>query len=224
MQGADSFLRNEVSGLEPGNNILRWTIRKNNCLSSDDVVIRSNKPTNASAGNNTIVCIDSIILSANKPNAALGEFARWTVMNGSGNITDTTLNNSWVKRLAQGVNVLRWTINNNGCISYDDVEINYAYFKSDAGSDITTCDNHVILNANNPSVGTGEWSIIGGSGTALFVNSTSPNSEVKNLDQGTNILRWTIRNYSCVSTDEVNIINNAPSVAFAGGDQSLCLN
>lgn len=224
MQGAGSFNQNEVSGLAPGNNILRWTIRQNNCSSYDDVIIISHKPTTASAGNNTIVCTDSIILSANKPNTSLGEFARWTVMNGSGNIVDTTLNNSWVKRLAQGNNVLRWTINNNGCISYDDVEINFAFVKADAGTDVVTCDNHLILNANNPSVGTGEWSIIGGSGTALFVNPNSPNSEVRNLDQGTNILRWTIRNYSCISTDEVNILNNAPSVAFAGGDQSLCTN
>lgn len=222
--GAGSFSGNQVTGLAPGNNILRWTIRNNNCTSYDDVIITSHKPTAANAGANSVVCVDSLFMSANKPNASLGETAKWSIMNGSGIIADTSLNTTLVKRIAQGVNVLRWTINNNGCISYDDVEVNYAYVMADAGINITTCDNHIILNANNPTVGTGEWSVIGGSGTALFVNPNSPNTEVKNLDQGTNILRWTIRNYTCVSTDEVNIINNAPSASFAGGDQSLCTN
>jgi gliding motility-associated-like protein len=222
--GSGSFTNNQVTALAPGKNTLKWTIRNNNCTSSDIVDIISHKPTTANAGNNTIVCSDSLFLSANKANSTQGETASWSVMNGAGTLVDSSINTTIIKRLAQGVNVLRWTINNNGCISYDDVEINYASVKSVAGEDIKTCLDHVILNANNPSVGTGEWSVIGGSGTAVFVNSTSANSEVKNLDQGKNILRWTIRNFSCISTSELTVTNNAPSVAFAGGDQNLCVN
>jgi gliding motility-associated-like protein len=224
MGGSGSFNGNEVTGLAPGINALRWTIRKNNCSSRDDVQIISHKPTPASAGFNTVVCIDSLYLSANKVNSGLGEFGRWTVMNGAGNFADTTLNTSLIRKLAQGKNVLRWTINNNGCLSYSEIEVNYAFIKSAAGSNITTCDDHVLLNANNASIGIGEWSVIGGSGSAIFVDPTSPNSEVKNLDKGNNILRWTIRNYSCVSTSEMTITNNSPSDAFAGGDQNLCTN
>jgi gliding motility-associated-like protein len=224
VSGSGRFNNNEVTGLARGKNILRFTIRKNNCSSYDDMVVISNKPTTASAGLNTIVCVDSINLSANKANAAIGEFGRWSILNGSGQISDSTLNTSMVKRLAEGVNVLRWTINNNGCISSSEVQINYAYVNSVAGISRVTCDNHIILNANNPSLGKGEWSVVGGSGTAVFTDPFSPNTEVKNLDQGKNILRWTITNFSCQSSSEVIMTNNAPSEAFAGGDQSLCVN
>lgn len=224
VSGSGSFTNNQVTGLARGTNILRYTIRKNNCSSYDDMVVVSNKPTTASAGLNTIVCVDSLYLSANKANTAIGEYGRWSILNGSGQISDSTLNTSMIKRLAQGVNVLRWTINNHGCISSSEVQVNYAYVNSLAGTDRVTCENHIILNANNPSVGKGEWSVVGGSGTAVFTDPFSPNTEVKNLDQGKNILRWTISNFSCQSSSEVIITNNAPSVAFAGGDQSLCVN
>jgi gliding motility-associated-like protein len=224
LSGSGSFSNNQVSGLAPGDNKLRWTITNYNCSSYDDVVITSYKPTSSNAGNDMIICTDSLVLSANKANTLIGEKGHWSVMNGAGIIVDTTLNTSLVKSLAQGVNILRWTIDNHGCTSNDNVEINYAFVKANAGLDVTTCDNALQMNANNPSVGIGEWSIIGGSGTALFVNSNSPNSEVKNLDKGTNTLRWTIRNYTCTSTDEVNVINNSPSTSFAGGDQNLCGN
>jgi gliding motility-associated-like protein len=224
VSGSGKFSNNEVTGLASGQNVLRWKITKNNCSSYDDMIVISHKATKASAGLNTVVCVDSLFLAANKANASIGEFGRWTIMNGSGQISDTTLNTSLVKRLAQGVNVLRWTINNNGCLSYSDVQVNYAQVKSDAGPSILTCDNHVILNANNPTLGVGEWSVVGGSGSAVFTDPNSPNTEVKNLDQGANILKWTINNFSCYSSSEVVITNNAPSVAFAGGDQSLCVN
>jgi gliding motility-associated-like protein len=224
VSGSGNFVNNRVSNLAPGKNTLKWTIRNNNCTSSDNVEIISHKPTDANAGNNTIVCTDSLFLSANQAITSRGELAYWTIMNGSGILADSSYNKSLIKRLALGVNVLRWTINNNGCISYDDVEINYAFVQSNAGTNADICDNHIILNANNPSVGIGEWSVIGGSGTAVFVNQNSPNSEVKNLDQGKNILRWTIRNLTCISATEVTITNNAPSTAFAGGDQNLCTN
>jgi gliding motility-associated-like protein len=224
ISGSGRFINNDVSGLASGINTLRWTIHKNNCSSHDDVVITSHKPTTASAGFNTVVCVDSLFLSANRPNTSLGEFARWSVMNGSGTFADTTLNTSLIKRLASGTNVLRWTINNTGCISYAEVEVNYAFIKSIAGTPITTCDDHILMNANNPGTGSGEWSIIGGSGSALFVNPSGPNTEVKNLDKGNNILRWTIRNFSCISTSETTVTNNSPSDAFAGGDQNLCTN
>lgn len=220
--GSGKFTGNDVSGLAQGKNTLRWTIHQNNCSSSDDVNIISYKPTPANAGFNTVVCVDSLFLSANKVNTFLGESGKWKVMNGAGIITDSALNTSLVKRLAPGKNVLRWTITNHGCISSADVEVNYAFIKSIAGTDIVTCDDHVILNANNPGIGTGEWSVVGGSGTAVFVSPSSPNTEVQNLDKGKNILRWTIRNYTCVSNSEVSITNNSPSEAFAGGDDAVC--
>lgn len=223
-EGAGIFLGNKVMGLAQGNNILRWTIRKNNCISFDDVKITSNKPTKARAGSDAVVCIDSVYLAGNKANTALGEISFWSVMSGSGTLVSPSLNTSLIRGLGDGTNILRWTIKNNECISYSDVKINYAFIKSDAGADVTTCDDYVSLNANNPGIGQGEWTILGSSGSALFTDSKSANTEVKNLDKGKNILRWTIRNLTCVSTDHVTITNNAPSISYAGGDQSICTN
>src|SRR5690606_29610837 len=75
--------------------------------------------------------------------------------------------------------------------------------------------------ADEPSLGTGLWSLIAGSGT--FTNSSNPISEVSNLDFGINTFRWTITNGTCTSFDEVTIFRDSlPSSAIAGDDQQIC--
>ena len=79
------------------------------------------------------------------------------------------------------------------------------------------------LAANAPTTGTGTWTIVSGAGGS-FVNANSPTTVFNGVSGTTYVLRWTISNGVCTSTnDNVKIIfNTPPTVATAGADQTLC--
>lgn len=65
--------------------------------------------------------------------------------------------------------------------------------------------------ANNPSTGTGQWTVIGGSG-----NFTTPNNsvtEVTDLGPGLNTFRWSLLIDGCTSYDDVSVTYDVPPVA-----------
>jgi hypothetical protein len=70
----------------------------------------------------------------------------------------------------------RWTITNGTCTSsFDDVIIKNDALPttSNAGSDITNCSGSFTLAGNNPTTGTGVWSLVSGLATI-----TTPSSNV----------------------------------------------
>ena len=91
---------------------------------------------------------------------------------------------------------------------------------ADAGIDTTICGNTITLNANTPSAGTGQWSVI--EGNATISNSSSPNAQALNLSPGENTFVWTVteNNQSASDTVTITVIDVAP--AFAGEDQIIC--
>ncbi|MGC4021641.1 MAG: hypothetical protein QM734_06715 [Cyclobacteriaceae bacterium] len=99
---------------------------------------------------------------------------------------------------------------------------------SAAGPDQTQCNNgSFTLAGNNPTTGTGAWSIIGSANGASITSPTSFNSTVTGLTSGNNVtLRWTISNGACTaSIDDVLLTNDAlPTTANAGGDINQCNN
>uniref|UniRef100_UPI00404A56C0 fibronectin type III domain-containing protein n=1 Tax=Flavobacterium sp. TaxID=239 RepID=UPI00404A56C0 len=91
---------------------------------------------------------------------------------------------------------------------------------SNAGSDQSIIDGDVItLAANNPTVGSGTWSIVSGPSTdvAQFGNATVYNTSFnQNGGMGTYVLRWTITNGVCSdSTSDVSI--TIEPVKWSGG-------
>jgi len=217
--GSASFSGNEATNLAIGPNILRWTIVSNSCSSYDDVTITNNEPSNANAGANKVICYDSIYLAANTPIVGTGI---WTIQSGSATILDVNDPTSKVTDLNQGINVFRWTITYNGCTKYDEVTINNAFIEATTGLDQEICSETTILEANSPDAGAGTWSVLGGSGAAIFDDLHQPDTRVSGLDKGANILRWTITNESCVSYSDVVITNNLPTEAFAGPNEAIC--
>ncbi len=113
------------------------------------------------------------------------------------------------------------------CVSVSsavNVTIDDAPSISVAGSNQTVCEGATInLSANNPTIGTGIWSKVAGTGS---VDNTSSNTTtVSGITAGTSsTFRWTIGNGSCPDeTDEVIVtVDAAPSTAMAGSDQSVC--
>jgi len=76
---------------------------------------------------------------------------------------------------------------------------------------------NTVLAANAPSSGTGNWSVISGTGT--FANSSSPTTSVTGLSAGANVFEWTITSGPCgssVSTVTISV-GIAPVVQTISG-------
>lgn len=223
VEGKAKFSGNFATELAQGRNVFAWIIRGSTptCFTRDEVVVINNEPSEAYAGGDKDICTTETNLSARAPLNGVG---RWTLIHGSGIIADEFDRSTKVTGLALGSNRFRWTVDNNGCTSSDEVEINNNYIQAVAGADkhITQCVDTLLLAANNPSPGVGTWGVKGGSGKATFVDPNDPNTVVRSLDRGDNIITWTVVHKGCPSVDEMIITNNAPSVANAGGNQSLC--
>ncbi len=219
IKGSAFFSGNKAYNLAMGDNDLRWLIVNNGCNNADTVRITSNKPTTSYTGEDKSVCVDSIFLPGNTPTNGTGI---WTMLSGSGVIADEYEPTSKVTNLAAGQNRFRWTITYNNCASFSETDINYNFIQAQAGDGQTLCGEKASLNANDAGMGIGLWSVVGGSGSANFVNPNQSNTDVINLDNGVNTLRWTITNSGCVSYDNVVITNDMPTVANAGSDRSVC--
>ena len=203
---------------------LAWTISNGPCtVSSDNVVInRDANPTPANAGPNQTVCSSSATLAGNTPSVGTGQ---WSLVGGSGSITTPSSPTSGVTGLGLGSNTFRWTITNGVCPpSTDDVVItrDQEPTTANAGPDQAICDDSTDLAGNSPTVGSGTWSLIGGSGTITNVND--PTTSVTNLGVGTDTFAWTITNGVCPpSSDTVFITSDLnPTPANAGPDQTIC--
>lgn len=210
-----------VRNLEQGQNLLTWTIDHKGCKSVSIVSITNNNPTTAFAGVNDATCENFYILAGNIP--VVGT-ASWTIREGGGDFSSYTDPSARVDNLKFGTNIFRWTIQNENCVSFADVKIEFNRIDAFAGNDRTICASEVVLEANSALPGLGSWSVPGGQGSAAFDNFSNPTTRVSNLRRGQNLLRWTINNKGCITQDDVIITNNLPSDAYAGNNQMLCVN
>jgi hypothetical protein len=106
---------------------------------------------------------------------------------------------------------------------YATVTVNPAPTTAAAGVDQSKCNTATFtLEGNNPTVGTGAWTLV--IGTATITTPTSNTSGVTGVTAGTSAtLRWTISNGSCTSTDDVVLTNNTvPSAPTGSSSQSFC--
>lgn len=223
MSGAATFAdpnnyQTTVSNLAGGPNVLRWTITQGTCVSYDEVIITSNLPVNVFAGNDQVACSDTAVLSANPPSLGSGQ---WSIISGAGSFANRYLYNTAVRNLGQGDNVFRWTVSSSDCHVSDTVVIRSSIpTTSIAGASQILCADSTVLGGNTPSNGTGSWSIV--SGSVQFENINTPNTKVRNISRGVNILAWVIDKDGCQSSSQMTITNNQPSTPFAGYDRDLC--
>ena len=88
--------------------------------------------------------------------------------------------------------------------------------------------NNTFLIGNDPTPGTGYWTIVSGLGMPMVFPPSGSTAIAFNLITSNTpyIFKYTIVNSSsnCSSTDTVSVYNyTAPSAAYAGADQQLCL-
>ncbi len=219
-----------VTGVTTGTYVFRWTVSNGTCTPSiSDVTITNySLPTVANAGSNQSICSSSVTMNANTP--ATGNIGTWSQISGpnTANIVNINQKNTIINNLVQGTYVFRWTITNGTCTpSTSDVTINVFENPtvSNAGTNQTLCSaSSVTLNGNQPTIGTGTWSLVSGPNTPSFDNVSLYNTTVNNLTVGTYVFKWTISNGVCTpSSSQVTIINNpSPTTANAGISQNLC--
>ena len=208
-----------VEGLSHmSDNVLKWTINHKSCRSTDKVTIENNSPGIVYAGEDNQVCDDEYYLKAN-PNY-IGE-GKWEALSGGADILKDSSANTKVTDMGLGRNTFRWSVSRNGCVKYDDVTIyNNLPVQAYAGESDTICTTSTTMHAEEPPFGTGQWTVVAGSGE--FENDTVFNTTVSNLSQGANTFKWTVYNGRCSTSDEVTIVVNRPNVPRAGADQSIC--
>ncbi|UII20009.1 T9SS type A sorting domain-containing protein [Fulvivirga ligni] len=182
--------------------------------------------TTSAAGNDQIVCNATATITGNAVDAT-DEVGQWTLVSGSGTISNANSRTTTLSNLSVGANVFRWTITQEyGCTSSDDVIITRLDVTSaDAGSDQIVCSSSASLSANAPGTGEkGSWSVVSGSGT--FSNINSRTSSVSDLSEGDNEFRWTIEDTgeNCSKPDAVKITYINTTAAQAGEDLYLCSN
>src|SRR6202007_2628259 len=93
-----------------------WTIYDNPCIPSSSTValIVKDVPTVSNAGPSQTLCISSptTVMSANTPTVGNGV---WTLVSGTGIITNSLSPTTSITGLAVGTNVFQWTVSNAPC-------------------------------------------------------------------------------------------------------------
>jgi len=138
----------------------------------------------------------------------------------SGNALITNINdpNTTVTNLDFGPNTFTWTVPGP---SSDDVIITNNEIVANAGPNADNCGgSSYTLGANNPSPGTGSWSIINSSG--VISNTMEYGTTVLGMTSGDNTFRWTINHLGCNSFDDVSIEVYDLYTAFSGSDADIC--
>ncbi len=196
----------EITDLLFGKNEFRWNVNDGYCLNFDTVAVTNDNPgITQPESTNITTCEDNVLLRAGEPEFGAG---RWTLIAGDGDVQTPDGNQTLVTNLStKNTNVIRWEVYYGACSNSIDVNVvSHSLQKlADAGDDGTTTDGTYRLSArivNDPNI-KGEWTVVGGSGKVD--NPTSENTYVRELSEGINTLRWTLKGYNCEAYDEVQI-------------------
>ncbi|HEX2616691.1 MAG TPA: hypothetical protein VHL57_04060, partial [Flavobacteriales bacterium] len=198
----------DISGLPVGDNVLVWTLDNGACgITSDTVhvVVFDNTAADANAGTDQQICTPTTDATMAANAAVFPGVGNWTLISGTGTITDASDPVTVITGLQLGPNVFEWTIDNGACGTTTD-QVTITVFDgglttANAGPDQNLCtpSSSVTLAANAvsaPAVGT--WTILpGGSGTLSDPNAA--NAIVTGLQVGTTVLVWNISNGACTN-------------------------
>lgn len=215
--------RTAVKNLALGKNFFSWTIKKGACLSTDYDIIINNMPSVAHAGNDTIVCGNSVSLKALPPTQGIGS---WQIPPKPTNVDPLSSPTAFATQLKEGKNNLIWQVSNGGCdVSYDTVIITNAFSIATiqpSSKYQSTCDS-IVLKAVSPPIGkTSSWS----SPNPVIINPmiNSSTTTVKNLIENLNYIVWIVKDPNCpASTDTAYITNNkVPLARILTPDTSIC--
>jgi gliding motility-associated-like protein len=226
-----------ITDLAVGENVFSWTIDNGPCLPSTTVDLVSifvfdGTALDADAGADQEFCTPTSSTTLVGNSFTFPATAVWTLVSGSGTITDPTNPATTVTDLLVGENIFEWTIDNGPCGVPTSDQVSIFIFDqnqgdADAGPDQEFCSPTSTATLAGNAItfpASGTWTLV--SGTGAITSPNDPNSGVTGLTIGENIFEWTVDNGPCgpVTTDQVSIFifdDLAPD-ADAGPDQELC--
>src|SRR5262249_41570696 len=141
--------------------------------------------------------LTSTTLGGNTPVVGTG---LWSQLSGPGSATfsSPSSGNSTATASAYGSYVFRWTITSGTCTSSADIQVVFwqTPTTANAGPNQNLCESTTAtLAGNTPTVGTGVWTLVSGTGT--ITTPSSPTSGVTGLGYGPTVFQWTISNGAC---------------------------
>jgi len=223
-----------VSNLDPGNNVFTWTVDYGTCgITTDQMTVVNFSPSQqgSNAGTDIEVCGPGNSATLNGSAVTTPAVGTWSLINGSGTITNPNDPTTSVTNLGAGQNRFRWSVDNGPCggVSIDDVFVDVFTliapgFTAGADQSICTPVSAVQMNATNVSFpASGQWNVISGMGS--FTNGNSPNTQIVSIPVGTHLFEWVADNGPCgISRDtvQVEVFDSSSPVANAGADAELC--
>lgn len=212
-----------ITGINIGTHEIVWSI-SNFCSSSTDtiVIVRETPPTVPNAGPDDQTCLDTYSLSANPPLVGNGY---WSIINGTGILSDSTNPSATLNNISLGFTDLTWTIYNSCDTLIDTLQIERVSESTQAyaGEDQFTCINNSSLEGNEAIVGSGTWNVI--SNSAIVTDPLDSLSTITNLGVGANELEWSISSFCGVTRDTVIItLETQPDSPVVGQDTIICQN
>lgn len=227
----------EITNLPVGINIFRWQFYNGVCANQpyDEVTINVYDQSHpwANAGEDVELCfpITETTLTGNTP--IIPAIGYWTLVCGSGNISDINSPTTQITGLEVGDNCFVWTIENGPCANglMTDTVVVHVFPENPqsamAGPDMEICtpESSVTLAATNPDApSTGMWEIIMLNGEISSL--IDANATLDFLTVGIHTLNWTIDNGPCNAnnSDAVSIYVYDATLppASAGEDIELC--
>ncbi len=178
------------------------------------------QPTVANAGLDQTITTNatSITLAANTPIEGIGT---WSIYSGAGGSFSDVNDPSAIFTGASCTQYnLRWAISTvcGNSFNYVLITFNETPTTANAGSDIYSVNQtSVNLNGNTPTIGTGTWSVISGTGGS-FNNANNSNASFTGNNNTKYTLRWTTNTICNTSFDDVNVYigNTIGQFAYGG--------
>lgn len=200
---SNSAYNTKVSDLAFGFNTFVWYVKDINGCSRQTEVTVDNRNIPIKAGYDQVLAkVNSTTLDAEN------DFGNgiWSVVKGACQFVCSTNPQTDAIGFKEGYNTLRWTINNKGCIRYDDVDILYVGPDNIyAGENQTLCADSTVMTAYLPPSENGTWWIL--EGGAYIEELHSPGSRIFNLKHGLNRFMWMVSCGGQYCKDTVDIYN-----------------
>ncbi|MDP4222847.1 MAG: gliding motility-associated C-terminal domain-containing protein [Bacteroidota bacterium] len=150
----------------------------------------------------------------------------WSLFNGPGTATFTPNASSptaTVTVSAYGTYIFIWTETNGPCMNSSFVTVNfYQRPVANPGTGGSACNLTYALNAV-PGLGTGIWTMTGGTGTVVFSpDANTPSATVQVSEYGAKQFTWTQTNGTCSDDSTITVSFYQQPVAFAGAGGTNC--
>ncbi len=212
------------------------------CSGSTNVVVTvSTNPTPATTGIDQPLCQVSLVsnpLGGSNPAPGNGTWTLITKPAASALTTNSGFSNQATPNATftgdvNGQYLLRWTVVNGSCTSFDDIVIDFGTDPGpqDAGPANGFCGTSGSLNATAPTIGTGTWTQVGGpiANNTTFTNANSNTSGISLIATtaaafGNYTYRWTVLSGTCApQTDDVVITFSRPATATPQANFTSCV-